>query len=173
MSTTKIRNREPYEWLIAAEDLGGTYDWDFNDAVFAVTATHITDGEDNNKKTTEITVEPLASGGTLPIYVMFNGEIIEVKNNPDAEVGEGIAHYQIGGELHTWLNGYYRNPINVTDDKQTNTGAPITFVVNGEWSIAQHIDNPHGPKRLNIKAWAASTSSSIEARVSLTLLPEK
>ncbi len=41
---------EPYQWLIAAEDLAGTYDWDFNDAVFAVSATTIVDGEENGAK---------------------------------------------------------------------------------------------------------------------------
>lgn len=131
---------EVYQWLIAAEDLAGTYDWDFNDAVFAVSATTIVDGEDNKTTKTEITVEPLAAGGTLPIYVMFNGDI-SVENSEGTLENLGLGHYNIGPELHRWLGGYYRSPINVKEDVATAAGEPLKFTVAGEWSLTDKYQN--------------------------------
>ena len=134
---TKKPEPEPYEWLIAAEDLGGYYDWDFNDAVFAVTAQTVVSGEGETALTnTNITVEPLAAGGTLPIYVMFNGAFIY--NGQEFAKG----HHHIGPELHRWLGAGSNVQINVRSAVQESTGEPITFTVEGEWSIADHIDNP-------------------------------
>ena len=127
---------EVYKWLIAAEDLAGTYDWDFNDAVFAVSATSIVDGDNNNAPQTWITVEPLAAGGTLPIYVMFNGDIVDEKGND-----HGLGHYHIGPELHRWLGGYYRTPINVKEPVASATGAPLSFHIDGEWSLTEEYQN--------------------------------
>ena len=131
---------EVYQWLIAAEDLAGTYDWDFNDAVFAVSATTIVDGEDNKTTKTEITVEPLAAGGTLPIYVMFNGDI-SVENSEGTLENRGLGHHNIGPELHRWLGGYYRSPINVKEDVATAAGEPLKFTVAGEWSLTDKYQN--------------------------------
>lgn len=133
----KDKPAEPYEWLIAAEDLGGYYDWDFNDAVFAVTAQTVVTGEGETALTnTDITVEPLAAGGTLPIYVMFNGAF--TYNGQEFAKG----HHHIGPELHRWLGAGSNVQINVRSAVQEATGEPITFTVEGEWSIADHIDNP-------------------------------
>ena len=133
---------EPYQWLIAAEDLAGTYDWDFNDAVFAVSATTIVDGEENGAKKTRITVEPLAAGGTLPIYVMFNGTITDDQGDGNGQE-LGLGHYNIGPELHRWLGGYYRNPINVKEPVASASGTPLSFMVDGEWSLTdEYKDRP-------------------------------
>ncbi|MDE6173938.1 MAG: hypothetical protein K2F88_00035 [Duncaniella sp.] len=135
---------EVYQWMIAAEDLAGTYDWDFNDAVFAVSATTIVDGEDNNSTKTEITVEPLAAGGTLPIYVMFNGTIAD-ENGQDL----GTGHFNIGPELHKWLGGHFRTPINVDSPVASAKGNPLTFTVNGQWSLTEEYkDNPQWSEKV-------------------------
>lgn len=60
-----IIENETYDWIIAAEDLGGTDDFDFNDIVFKVT---YTSGE------TTATVTPLAAGGMLEAYILRDGE---------------------------------------------------------------------------------------------------
>lgn len=118
---------EVFEWIIAAEDLGGTYDWDFNDAVFSVKAkTVVTD--DNTA--TELTVKPLASGGIMPVYIMFDGAI---------DGTDGC--YHIGPELHQWFGSSSLKPINVigttADTEATND---ITFTVSGAWSLNTHAD---------------------------------
>ncbi|MDE6285706.1 MAG: hypothetical protein K2L99_01770, partial [Muribaculaceae bacterium] len=78
----------PYEWTIAAEDLGATDDWDFNDAVFTF-SDQIKDlnSENINSKWSNtrewgprdaqpvriITVTPKAAGGTMPLYITYTG----------------------------------------------------------------------------------------------------
>lgn len=49
-------------WTVACEDLGGTYDFDFNDLVFRV---YHTSGYEY------LTIVPLAAGGTLPAYLQY------------------------------------------------------------------------------------------------------
>lgn len=119
-----IPDDEVFEWIIAAEDLGGTYDWDFNDAVFSVKAkTIVAEGEETK---TEITVEPLAAGGTMPVYIMFDGAI----DGTDA-------CYHIGTELHSWFGDNTLSPINVGTQADATT-KPLTFTVAGEWSLNSH-----------------------------------
>lgn len=57
-----IVNEEPDKWLLACEDLGGSFDIDYNDVVFSVE--HIS-GQPKAKLT------PLAAGGTLASYIYF------------------------------------------------------------------------------------------------------
>lgn len=62
-------NDEPFEWVIAAEDLGTTDDFDFNDMVIKVTSVPLVDG---STYSSEMTLTALAAGGTLPIYLHFS-----------------------------------------------------------------------------------------------------
>lgn len=168
----ETKDASPYRWRILAEDLGGSYDWDFNDLVVDFTDVitryvpdYIPDSfipeetpegwyydKENNKYyhvppystlypkfndtdldesllVREITVTPLASGGTLPIYLGWRGkasasggpadpdmllsEYIKTGAEPNMQDGEFI----IGCEMHKWLGG-------------TSTGVPINV---GEW----------------------------------------
>lgn len=68
-------------WIIAAEDLGETDDYDFNDVVFSVTHT-------SGEKTATIT--PLAAGGSFETYVSYNGTRIND-----------------GKEFHSWFGDDY------------------------------------------------------------------
>lgn len=61
---------EKQSWVIACEDLGGSFDWDFNDMVFSVTHTA---GE------TTAYVTPLASGGTLPVSLYYGSTLLGSK----------------------------------------------------------------------------------------------
>lgn len=62
----------PLSWLMACEDLGNTDDFDFNDVVFKVS--HVA-----NETKAKITA--LASGGTLPVELTYNGEVLTGPNN--------------------------------------------------------------------------------------------
>ena len=67
----EMKNKpEPQSWLLAVEDLGNIGDFDFNDLVVKIS--HVSGDR-------HITVEPLASGGTLPIRLFY-------KDN-DAHIG--------------------------------------------------------------------------------------
>lgn len=78
----------PFTWTIAAEDLGGSFDWDFNDAVFTFTdvirnfksdhifsAIAMTSGPQYAQSVRIITVTPKAAGGTMPIYLTYTGSL--------------------------------------------------------------------------------------------------
>ncbi len=53
-------------WIFACEDLGGTFDYDFNDVVWEVKRT-------NNEGVTSTKVRLLAAGGTLPFTLYYAG----------------------------------------------------------------------------------------------------
>lgn len=57
--------RDEISWLVACEDLGGTYDYDFNDLVFRVY--HLS-GNDY------LTIVPVAAGGTLQAWLCYGTE---------------------------------------------------------------------------------------------------
>lgn len=88
---------EEMSWVVACEDLGGTYDYDFNDIVFdlgqlSVYSTTTTTSEGESSSTisldkAELFLRPLAAGGTLPAYIYFdaNGDGI---NSDDELIGE-------------------------------------------------------------------------------------
>ncbi len=90
-------NEEEMSWVVACEDLGGTYDYDFNDIVFdlgqlSVYSTTTTTSEGQSSSTislnkAELFLRPLAAGGTLPAYIYFdaNGDGI---NSDDELIGE-------------------------------------------------------------------------------------
>lgn len=104
-----VEKPTPQSWIIACEDLGGSHDFDFNDVVFGVS--HIA-GEP------KVTVTALAAGGTLPVYIEYNGTrlIPEGSNN---------------GELHSWWGAGrpHSSPINAH-----SWGGPgsMTYEITGE-----------------------------------------
>ncbi|MDE6497479.1 MAG: LruC domain-containing protein [Muribaculaceae bacterium] len=83
-----------YTWTIAAEDLGSTDDWDFNDAVFTFTD-QIKDlntargrdavvwGPRDAEPVRVISVTPKAAGGTMPLYITYTGKIAKVPEIPN------------------------------------------------------------------------------------------
>lgn len=109
-------------WIIAAEDLGETDDYDFNDVVFSVTHTF---GE------TTATITPLAAGGSLETYVSYNG----------AKINEGK-------EFHSWFgDDYTANADGTYDFINTQTsgspGQSFTIVVGADFTMST-TDDPLG-----------------------------
>lgn len=158
-----------YQWTILAEDLGGSHDWDFNDIVFSVSdvitkrqITDIisTDGDEYGTKdypysplypknlpqgiqtVREVTVTPLAAGGTLPVYIGWKGKTTTsfeidgnillsdiIKNGSYTTPVEKEGDFIIGAELHHWLkSNTHTIPLNV-GDKITHTGKPVKFYI--------------------------------------------
>lgn len=64
---------EPISWIFACEDLGGSFDYDFNDVVWEVKKIYA-DGV-----CTGAQVSVLAAGGTLPFTLKYNGTAICTK----------------------------------------------------------------------------------------------
>lgn len=150
---------DPYIWTLAAEDLGATDDWDFNDVVLHITD-EIVDLNSSNRNSMVtyyngpavangvriLTVEPVATGGTLPIYVTFTGNVRDVMDIPDwgddmfsevnAEIGKTLSEtyengtFILGTEVHKWLNAdSYTTFVNVGSKRQPTNAKKITFAV--------------------------------------------
>lgn len=136
---------EKYEYLIAAEDLGGTCDWDFNDVVASVTTVskNYTDdtaegGTATSYPYTEVTVTPLAAGGTLTVYLMYTGEVCTSKDDYNTPAK---GNFLFVDEFHSWLTGVSAAPTvptNVNASASTK-GTPVVFHVPGnEYTLGCH-----------------------------------
>lgn len=129
---------DPFEWIIAAEDLGGTFDWDFNDMVAKVSCVAKNDPDNTDVKYTEVTVTPLASGGTLPIYLMYTGKIYDTATNTATDAKD----YVINTEFHSWLGGSSSSPINVGATASA-TGKSVTFYAPEGYTMASAVNNKY------------------------------
>lgn len=82
-STPTVVDEDAKEWVICGEDLGGTFDLDYNDVVVSIA--HVA-----GKTTADFTA--LAAGGTLASYVYFNntclGEIHELLGAQKVKSGD-------------------------------------------------------------------------------------
>ena len=110
-----IPEEKPEEnaWIIACEDLGSTDDYDFNDVVFKVS--HVS-GK------TEATVTPLAAGGVLETFIMFDG------------VSKGETHHLLGADATTSGNYPMINTTSIT-----KSGRSQTITVSETFSIATNM----------------------------------
>lgn len=113
-----IIDQDAQSWILAAEDLGATGDYDFNDVVFSVE--HVAGSE-------TATVTPLAAGGTLPAYITLNN------------VKLGLDGRQ---EIHEWIgiNGQeapsgFQYPMLNTETPGT-PGESVTVQVSPAFSLA-------------------------------------
>lgn len=126
------------KWIISAEDLGNTYDIDYNDVVIEV---EHTSGQE------EAYVTPLAAGGTLASFVYFTddkGNHFAVGSNIKGSNGEyktGEIHELFSHEYATEISGDY-TPINVwnaTPDIYSKREYPIK--VGENWSLASNVSD--------------------------------
>ncbi len=121
------------EWTLAAEDLGGSFDWDFNDVVFSFTdvirnlksankysGVSMISGPNGAQSVRVITVTPKAAGGTMPVYITYTGRSVQKMPEMAAE-GETMfseanaalkaymeqageeGTFVLGAEVHKWL----------------------------------------------------------------------
>ena len=106
---------EPKEnsWIIACEDLGDTDDYDFNDVVFKVS--HVS-GQ------TTATVTPLAAGGTLESWIVYNNQYL------------GETHQLLGAQKN--ISGSYPM-INTTT--LTATASPIEVTVPEDYTVTNNM----------------------------------
>lgn len=148
---------EPFIWTLAAEDLGATDDWDFNDVVLHFTDEIVSLNTSNlNKRITYVegplsakvvrlhTVEPVATGGTMPVYMTYTGRVKDMSYLPESgdamfsTVNASLADpskyeegtFILGTEIHKWLgNPDYTKFINVWETRQTTYAQKISFIV--------------------------------------------
>ena len=120
--------RNETEWTIACEDLGGTFDYDFNDIVFRV---RHTSGNDY------AILIPVAAGGTLPAQLYYN-------NTP------------ISDEWHHHFGNGYATDVMINTGKGEETHAVKTIRLQNlptDWSITAFTTQANG---LSIKVTRAN-----------------
>lgn len=149
----------PFTWIIAAEDLGTTDDFDFNDMVVGVTVDPVNDGgEDYNT----ITFNPLAAGGTMPIYLHFDPvgtdgttalNIVNTSAIVSDITEDGILypHYLVanGGttpekadcEWHNWFDSGYSSSTMINTGTGSSTATTLhqcQVTVDGTFSLTKY-----------------------------------
>jgi len=62
-------------WIFACEDLGGSYDYDFNDIIWEISQESV-ENEDNTVTYQPVKVKLLASGGQLPVKLIYGTQIV-------------------------------------------------------------------------------------------------
>ena len=120
-ATPTIINEDPetFTWMLACEDLGGTFDRDYNDVVFRVQ--HVSGQE-------SAIVTPLAAGGTLASYIFY------VHPSTQAETCLGEIHQLFG--FPPALSGEYE-PHNA-GARFGGAGSSVTIKVPADWSMAKY-----------------------------------
>ena len=99
----------PVEYYYAVEDLGGSYDYDFNDVVFSVS--HVAG-------VGHLHVVPLAAGGILESFICYHGDGKEFSSN----------------EVHSYFGLSGTGYVNTKDEFTTQPLKSISFAVPAYWS---------------------------------------
>lgn len=110
-------------WMLACEDLGGSFDLDYNDVVLKIN--HIS-GQNY------ATVTPLAAGGTLASYIFF---IDPTSTNGQLDQCFGEIHQLFGAGAIS--SGEYE-PINVKGGSRGAQGREVRFNVSEDWTMAYY-----------------------------------
>lgn len=103
------------DWIVACEDLGGDYDYDFNDLVWAISKeVNVTKQGDVIKEAkTDFYFTPLAAGGTLEAIVEYNTSIALDDSDPAWDENK----WEPLGEIHALVsknpNADYTHQLNV------------------------------------------------------------
>jgi len=108
------------EWMLAYEDLGNSFDWDYNDVVLCV-------GHVSGLTTAKIT--PLAAGGTLASNIYFDNQ----------DLGE---IHQLFGQKETTSGNY--TPVNIAD--RGNIGMYQNVTVSEDFSMTALSDRESGSR---------------------------
>ena len=155
-NTTETYN----SWVVACEDLGGSYDYDFNDIVFDLGLVDIattTTGATSSEERAELYLHPLAAGGTKPAYIYYD-------MNGDEYFGEE----ELVGEIHDLLRGAPTNvPINVGGswdidptmieriklaDVDMSQNTQTAYINQALQRIGIFVDNDHTKGAIEVKA---------------------
>ena len=101
VEVTKVNKLQ--SWLLVIEDLGTTDDYDFNDVVVGLSFV-TTDGsasvpQELKDVETSLFVTPIAAGGTLPVYLKYDGKYITKSGMSDARAEEWHSYFGKGSNV--------------------------------------------------------------------------
>lgn len=127
---------KPQSWTVACEDLGSIGDFDFNDVVFKVS--HVSGSR-------EITVTPLAAGGTMTVNLYHDSELL-------GEIHKLLGEDDVTKMLNTGVEGEkgynpgYGSSITLSVDESftmtNNMGGFRLEILNGDGRFAAEIQGP-------------------------------
>ncbi len=120
-------------YIVACEDLGGTFDWDFNDVVYAIE--HVS-GQTTAK------LKLLAAGGTLPVKISYNDNVIRFNGKEDL-------HEAFGVDQKTPVNvgGYSASPVY---SEEFTVGADAFSMSTHASAFKIHVEYPDGSQGAQI-----------------------
>lgn len=120
-------------YIVACEDLGGTFDWDFNDVVYAIE--HVS-GQTTAK------LKLLAAGGTLPVNISYNDSVIRFNGKEDL-------HEAFGVDQKTPVNvgGYSASPVY---SEEFTVGADAFSMSTHASAFKIHVEYPDGSQGAQI-----------------------
>lgn len=146
----KTTNKTIQNWIVACEDLGGVWDYDFNDLIWAVskevntTTTIKWDGTKTESGTTDIYFRALAAGGTLKANVQYNTSIAL----RPGETGWDDNAWVDLGEIHALVS---KNP-----NAPTGQGAQLNVTAGTQITLSQVGD------RIKIGSTIPTTSTAVD-----------
>lgn len=143
---------EAMTWIFACEDLGGSFDYDFNDVVWSVKTTW-------NESVASTKVKVLAAGGTLGFALKFNGTEICNKFNAFTETTTDEQVVNAGA-----LEGVIRTPNEFTLVTAITT-------ISTEWTKFSVVVSDHGNSVHEVQNVKESTKNSKAPQI--ILLPEQ
>jgi len=130
-------------YIIALEDLGGSFDWDFNDVVLSIS--HVNGQADVDFKL-------LAAGGTLPASLQFDGSDVAFGNNTDI-------HKAFGDEEGD-------NRVNVTLDQAYFTNAAWEKVKDKGMTVTENLPT----KKCTKDGYKTASMSDLLAKLFFTIV---
>ncbi|MCC8120010.1 MAG: LruC domain-containing protein [Bacteroidales bacterium] len=166
-TTTEVElETKSFTWLIAAEDLGTTDDFDFNDMVVAVSSLPTTDVQ-TDQTFSIVQFKALAAGGTLPLYLHLVDKQLYIRENSSSTYVSSCTRSTSNGkndfvlfpdninpnsitaiesmdvskaEWHKWFgNGEYSSSTMInTESGYTVEGMTSTVYLNGTYTITQY-----------------------------------
>lgn len=137
-SQPEVLNNKSQSWILPFEDLGGSFDWDFNDVILKMDYV-------SGQKTAKIT--PIAAGGTLHSEVFFNDTDDESNAQDLGEIHVLLGADPVGeDELYAPINASHRgNPGTV---KTVNITNPATFSISNAQTDANSSANGTSTKSM-------------------------
>ncbi len=136
-----IINEEADSWLMVCEDLGGSFDTDYNDVIFKVD--HV-----SGKETAKVTA--MAAGGTLASYIVLN-------NPGSSPLVVGEIHQMLGAAPEK--SGAY-TPINATSRYEA-VGSEVEIPVPSNFTMAYSTEENGGAVNMGgfeIRTMASGTN---------------
>lgn len=145
-----VLNNKAQSWHLAFEDLGGSFDWDFNDVVLQI---------DHVSGQSKAHITPIAAGGTLHSQVYFNDTNDDSKKQSLGEIHELL------GATHVDDDVLYE-PINASrrgvpgERKEVTITSPSTFSIANAMNAAN--ESVNGTSSKNILGLYIETSGNEE-----------